>query len=236
MQPNLPVDEERFIPGVYNYCDGWCSACRLSSRCRIYADMQADDAEDPPLAWSEQLAHWFERALNRVRAKSEEAGIDFAEIDVASAKLQDTAPVVSFEHARLISRARAYEEAAFIWQKQRPAEPRSDDELSPSVPTDVVDYFAPVIASKVARAIRSFADEQGSLFRDDDARKDSDGSAKVAILGAERSRSAWADLRDSGLVSNDAVDDFDAGLTWLIEELDRVFPRARHFVRVGFDE
>jgi hypothetical protein len=236
MPLDLPVDEERFIAGVYNYCDGWCSACRLSSRCRVYAEIQADDAEDPPRSWSEQLVHWFERALNLVRKKSHEMGVDFAEVEADGALVEDTAPLVSFEHARLISRARAYQEAVFAWQKQRPAEPRTEGELSPAVPTDVIDYFAPVISSKVARAIRSVAQEQRYMFWHDDARKDSDGSAKVALLGAERSRLAWIDLRDSGLAGNDAVDGFAASLTWLIDELDRVFPRARRFVRIGFDE
>src|SRR5687768_2257063 len=31
-------DEERFIPGIYNYCDRWCERCGFTSRCRVFAD------------------------------------------------------------------------------------------------------------------------------------------------------------------------------------------------------
>jgi len=65
---------------------------------------------------------------------------------------------------------------------------------------------------------------------------DHDGSAKVALVGIERSHAAWLRLVESGLALASEVEPFIADLIWLSDELDRVFPRARAFVRPGFDE
>ena len=32
--------QERFIPGIYNYCDRWCERCDYTHRCRVYRDSQ----------------------------------------------------------------------------------------------------------------------------------------------------------------------------------------------------
>src|ERR1051325_2005352 len=31
--PSEDQDHDRFIPGVYNYCDRWCERCRFNNRC-----------------------------------------------------------------------------------------------------------------------------------------------------------------------------------------------------------
>jgi hypothetical protein len=30
-------DSDRFIDGVFNYCDRWCERCPLTARCRLFA-------------------------------------------------------------------------------------------------------------------------------------------------------------------------------------------------------
>jgi hypothetical protein len=32
--------EERFISGIYNYCDRWCERCRFTAHCRVFATEQ----------------------------------------------------------------------------------------------------------------------------------------------------------------------------------------------------
>jgi hypothetical protein len=73
---------------------------------------------------------------------------------------------------------------------------------------------------------------------DDDsgAGSDADGSAKVALIGIERSHAAWLALIERGVVSASEADPFIADLVWLGRELEEVRPRARAFMRPGFDE
>jgi len=62
------------------------------------------------------------------------------------------------------------------------------------------------------------------------------GSAKVALIGLERSHAAWLRLSELGLASNQEAHDFITQLVWLADALEGRFPRARAFVRPGFDE
>ena len=52
----------------------------------------------------------------------------------------------------------------------------------------------------------------------------------------ERSHAAWLELAHNGLASPAEIEPFIADLIWLSDELERVFPNARAFVRPGFDE
>ena len=65
---------------------------------------------------------------------------------------------------------------------------------------------------------------------------DYDGSAKVALLGIERSHAAWLELVHRGLASPIDIEPLIADLIWLCDELERVFPHARAFVRPGLDQ
>ena len=65
---------------------------------------------------------------------------------------------------------------------------------------------------------------------------DHDGSAKVALLGIDRSHAAWLDLVERGVATQAEVTPFIADLVWLGDALEHVFPNARAFVRPGLDE
>ena len=60
---------ERFITGIYNYCDYWCERCAFTKRCRNYASGRADREQtrgggtDPmPDADATNAAFWDELA------------------------------------------------------------------------------------------------------------------------------------------------------------------------------
>lgn len=180
------------------------------------------------------MRHWLRKTLDLVRKKCTEMDIDFAVVVESTTAFEEQHEVVPIDHARLMVRAKDYETAVFKWQKERPVDPDTFDRSDPRYPRDVIDHFAVFIGGKVSRAVHGLADERAdgvaSRWHDD-----SNGSAKTAILAAERSRLAWRHLQEGGLVSNRAAEAFEQRLTWLILELDRVFPNARRFVRPGFD-
>jgi hypothetical protein len=71
---------------------------------------------------------------------------------------------------------------------------------------------------------------------DDDGNRDSDGSAKIAIIAIERSMHAWSALFE---ILPDKEDDFLKILS-MLEKIKSMtlkeFPGARAFIRPGFDE
>ena len=66
--------------------------------------------------------------------------------------------------------------------------------------------------------------------------RDSDGSAKVALIGIDRSISAWGEMIKHFQDQDDKIVDIIAHLNGLRERTEIEFPKARAFVRPGFDE
>ena len=98
---------------------------------------------------------------------------------------------------------------------------------------EVIRWYQYQIHVKLVRACRSAAEE---ALDHDDFPKDSDGSAKVALIGIDRSMAAW----NTFLIYFPGQK---ASIVPLIQLLGNIrirvenrFPDARDFVRPGFDE
>jgi len=89
-----------------------------------------------------------------------------------------------------------------------------------------------LIASKTRRALSGLNEFDGCR----DYPADHEGSAKVALVGIDRSTMAWADAREMGRTSADDASEFIEELERLSSELEELIPKARAFVRPGFDE
>jgi hypothetical protein len=113
---------------------------------------------------------------------------------------------------------------------QRGAVDSIDD---PSDPRSIVAWFHTVIPAKVVRALKGLASDEPEL-REWPA--DYDGSAKVALIGIDRSHAAWLEIVDRGLAVRGEVEAFVADLVSMRVALEEVFPNARAFVRPAFDE
>jgi hypothetical protein len=103
----------------------------------------------------------------------------------------------------------------------------------PADPEAVILWFHTLVSAKIHRALHGLADDSPE---DRDWPADYDGSAKIALLGIDRSHAAWRALVERGVATDAEGASFIADLVWLGEELERVFPNAHHFVRPGFDE
>ncbi len=231
-----------FIVGIFNYCDRWCEVCAFTSHCRVFADVArmeasldphlravteapplAEDVPPPPPPWMEDIIE----AMNEIarRPPTEEA-------------LGRAEPALLLEHAAIRARSMAYCLAVHHWLQDREEEGQRRRALSERSESNAVDpvaviaWFASLNASKIARGLEGLAEGEG----DGDFPQDHEGSAKVAIIGIERSQSAWRELVAGGIVSALQAEPFLTELAWLVEQLDKVFPLARAFVRPAFDE
>jgi len=70
----------------------------------------------------------------------------------------------------------------------------------------------------------------------DDFPKDSDGSAKVALIAIDRSIAAWGKMLKYFPDQEDELLNILVKLEQLRRNSEKVFPNARTFIRPGFDE
>jgi hypothetical protein len=223
--------QDGFIVGIYNYCDRWCEVCPLTSRCRLFADVAEteasldpmlkpvvdappldEDAAPPPPRWMQELLQELnEAAQNRI----------------SDEEWERLKPRIAPAHELIEGRARDYFIRAHAWV-------RTHDEQAlgnPGDPRAIVDWFHSLIPAKVHRALIGLAEGW-----DVEGPPDYDGSAKVALIGIDRSHEACLDAIACELAPVDETRPLIENLEWLRGELERVFPRARAFVRPALDE
>jgi len=220
-----------FIIGIFNYCDRWCEACAFTSRCRLFADVAETEASLDPGLKALVETHL---ALEEEEATPPPPWLDELLREMDQALLEpkdDDAPAersLPLQHLAIEHRAREYGLRVYAWLRQR--ESHSDD---PTDPHAVIEWFHMLIAVKTHRALHGLADDQPE---DRDWPADYDGSAKVALLGIDRSHLAWLELIERQAASEAEAAPFISDLVWLGEALERVFPNARAFVRPALDE
>jgi hypothetical protein len=200
-----------FIVGIFNYCDSWCAACPFTSRCRLFADgVEREAAHDPTLK-------------PVIDAPPLPGGAPPGPPASGRRTIQPG-------HAPLCEHARTYVDRVFAWLRSHERFAEASD---PEDPRAVVTWFYSMIYVKIHRAVRRLADDDRA-GRDWPA--DDDGSAKVALLAVERSQVAWIRIVELGMATWNEAEPFLRQLLWLHDEIERVFPGARAFVRPGFDE
>jgi hypothetical protein len=221
-----------FIVGIFNYCDRWCEACAFTSRCRLFADVAETEASldpnlkaivqapvlpheapPPPPPWMEEMIRDLNEAATKVAVGEDD-------------ERPRRAPPE--EQLAIEARARDYCVRVHRWLRAR-----SYTALDPGDPFAVIGWFETMIPAKVHRAIQGLAEDWPE---ERDWPPDHDGSAKVALIGIERSHAAWLELVELGRAVHSEVAPFIADLLWLTDALERLFPKARAFVRPGFDE
>ncbi len=100
--------------------------------------------------------------------------------------------------------------------------------------TEIIRWYQWQIHVKLKRAIQSASTEESLDF--DEYPKDSDGSAKVALIGMDRSMSAWKILLIAFPEQEKQIINFVAMLEHIKNRVETQFPHARDFIRPGFDE
>jgi cobalamin-dependent methionine synthase I len=98
---------------------------------------------------------------------------------------------------------------------------------------EVIRWYQFFIAVKLMRAVRGTFDEEEE--RDIDFPSDSDGSAKIALIATDRSIAAWGVIRYYMTGGAQDVIDMITLLDDLRQAVEKTFPKARSFIRPGFD-
>jgi len=237
------------ISGIYNYCDRWCERCPLSSRCLLYATEQEDGDDSRESRDIQNEAFWrklssiFQETREMVLEWAQEAGIELAELsEDDEVKLRRRHRLA--DNHPLARAGKKYANAASDWFREFDqmveisdlAKTESDIEEAELLidAREIIYWYQYQIAVKTMRALSSRNDEleeEPVGFP-----KDSDGSAKVALLGIDRSIAAWRLMQLSVPDRADSIVPLILQLETLRYRVERKFPDARDFVRPGFDE
>ena len=248
---------QEHISGIYNYCDRWCERCPFTSRClnfemseEKFGDLQSTDVTNE--AFWEKLGETLHETLTMVKEMAAEKGIDLDAIDIEEEQAErrfeerSVARMTTHLAKSYISMTNNWFDAnVYIYEDDEGAfEAISAPNSTYSTPrkdtrplidgVDVIRWYQHQIYVKLKRAYNSIQDEK--LEELDDFPKDSDGSTKVALIGIDRSISAWGEILKFLPDQKENILGIIAHLERLRNRTEADFPAARAFVRPGFDE
>jgi len=235
--------DERFIAGIYNYCDRRCERCPQTLRCLNFS-LSEEEFSDPETHDIRNAAFWRKlseilgETLELLRETGKKWGIELETLD----SVRDTESIGAQDEAaenHVICRAaQSYNKIVEDWFKER-------EMFSFGIPSvvnegvdveeafEVIRWYPYFIAAKVIRAIRGKKEEEEA--RCDEFASDADGSAKIALIGIDRSIGAWAVIPRYNRLHTESVFEIISLLDLLRQAVEETFPRARSFIRPGFD-
>lgn len=242
------------IPGIYNYCDRWCERCAFTRRCMVFAMEQKDFPPQESLdirnrEFWDGIDAMFKLTLELVHDLAGERGIDLNAVDLEAVEEQHRKKwrrVISHPLARAAKRyssmvtewlglhGNVFKEKGEALEKELDlgmAEPEvTAAELIDAV--QVIQWYQHQIAVKIMRALGG--EEPPEEL--EEFPRGADGSAKVALMGIDRSIGAWGTLRRQFQEESHGIMNILFDLDRLRRAVEERFPQARRFVRPGFDQ
>jgi hypothetical protein len=245
--------KKQFIDGIFNYCDRWCERCPMTARCRVFAMEQvhrkhAENLDEKNEAFWSELDAIFSETAESMADDAHELGFDLdldpnsdpGEVEEDTSETWKPRRPKRTRLPTLTASAEQYMKAVQTFLDQHREQ---CDEKAKSFPLladamDVIQWYYMFVTVKLHRAARTHEPEDGDIEEDEAEfhRDDADGSAKLVLIGIDRSIQSWAVMRQQ-LPSLSA--DILKLLLSLVDLRDRVesaFPNARRFKRPGFED
>jgi hypothetical protein len=227
----------------------------FTSRC-LNNDISEEELDDSKSIDSnnkeffEKLHTIFQQTKEMLTEKAEEMGIDLNSLDMEheienerkkrEEARQHELSGASLEYSKIVSTWMEKEYALFeekqeslnTFQKIGVNEDRLRYEVDSINGTlEIIHWYKDQIYIKIIRALT----RDDEIEEDEGLKNDSDGSAKVALIGMDRSIGAWGKLQELFPEKTDGILDILVHLDRLRRNTEKTFPHARSFVRPGFD-
>jgi len=202
------VNDPKMIPGIYNYCDRWCERCEFTQQCAnfVISEDQFPDDEDLDINnkhfW-EKLSNIFQVTMEMVMETAKEQGINLDKIDyetIEKAEKQIDEKATNLESSLMskvyIGLVKNWFESSEDIFNEKLEELQKIEELGlpDSTPVreaddlkeivEVIRWYQYQIHMKIIRASKGKLEDDNET--EDEYPKDSDGSAKVALIGIDR--------------------------------------------------
>lgn len=252
------AENPNFISGIYNYCDRWCERCSFTSHCMVFA-MDEERSDDPAAhdlsseTFWEAINETLRVTLEMLQEMMEEQGIDLDSL-VDEADMEEERRIEEAAGNHECARAAGvYADMVDAWfDSAEDLFLDKEDELNLRVrlnvmgddpqgefagiedAVEVIRWYQYQVQVKLLRALHGAFEERPAIL--DEFPKDSDGSAKVALIAMDRSIAAWGELHRQFPEAQDDILDILVQLDRLRRKTEQQFPEARAFVRPGFDE
>ena len=236
-------NNKNMIPGIHNYCDRWCERCKFTQQCSTYVPTDSTNLDTN----FESIGEILTSTIEMIHELSKRYGIDLDSIDYDAYEeenLKIRKEAGSFKSSIL---SKAYIDLVETWlnssenmltnkiEELRQLEENGipninfENELKNlKEAIEVICWYKHLIYVKLMRATTGTVDN-----RDND---DNNGSAKVALIGIDRSIVAWAKLLSFFPEQEDKLLDILVHLERLRRHTENEFPNARAFKRPGFDD
>jgi hypothetical protein len=249
--------KQKFIPGIYNYCDRWCERCTFTSRCRSFVAPGKNSTETNDIknkAFWDSVSLNLDKAMRLLHRAAKRYGFEGnmslnntdEQLVVEQADLIDTA-TRKHELMQLCKQYRgvvleffkgvdSYKYKARELARQVILGIKSNSEALKTVAgiddcLDIIQWYVFFIDAKLQRALRAkMSIEESEVFE-----YDRDGSAKIALIAIDRSIGAWTRLYDLLPATEDYAFNGLAILGRLKNKTNEEFPAAMQFKRPGFD-
>lgn len=252
------ITDAGFIPGIYNYCDRWCEKCELCLRCMSFVmgkkleekggfNIDKEIVQGEEGVWP-RLKSVFESTYEVLHEVAEERGIEVEDIYASEnidrefwgedfeGNAKSEKYIAFIESSDIIRICMIYEDLAdkclekifefFDEQQQdKTAEKAADEAL------DVINWYLDLIQAKMRRALYGYYQSEEKGKQDDDY----NGSAKVALIAADRSLEKWKVLYSRCVVFKKEISHLIVILEQLRIDIEGHFPDARAFLRPGFE-
>ena len=235
--------DKRLIPGIYNYCDRWCERCPQTHRClnfsigeEEFSDPQTRDIRNE--AFWKKLSEIFRETLEMLKEEGKKWGTDLESLDSES----DTEHIRVSDGAvqdHVIPRAaKSYAKMVEDWFQEREEHLIEtatvlSEEVNLEEALEVIRWYQYFIAAKAMRAILGKMEDEKD--GGDEFPSDADGSGKIALIAIDRSIGAWAVIPHHYPRYAESVLEIISFLDRLGQAVEETFPKARSFIRHGFD-
>ena len=229
------------ISGIYNYCDRWCERCPLTSRCLVYATEQVghngtiENNDDRNEAFWHKLSAILVETRELISDWASEAGLDLTQLPEEEPKNRKRRRQLADNHP-LARAGKKYANNASDWFRGFDHLEKNEQSEQLEDAREVIQWYQYQIAVKLMRALSCRTDGWEDEPEMADFPKDSDGSAKVALIGIDRSIAAWRWVQLSLPERLESIVPLILQLERLRQRVEKTFPEAREFVRPGFDE
>lgn len=244
--------EPKYIPGIYNYCDRWCERCQFTSRCLNYSLEEDQNCKLEEIDRANErfwygIEDAFELAFSLIEHLAKEEGIALESIEIDEDDEIDNKVHIlthlSMNYANMVdewfkNNQNIRDNELLKPQKQshlKSIHPQTTEiPISLKEVVEVINYYQYAITVKLSRAIKS-RDNEAKIGLEDIV-KDSNGSAKVALIEIDRSINAWSELLKYFEAEPRGILKIINYLKQIREIAEKEFPNARLFIRPGFDE
>ena len=252
------VNNPNNIPGIYNYCDRWCERCNFTSKCANYSisdeQFSGEDMDLKNEKFWNKLSEIFQITMEMLVEKAEEMGIDLKDLDDMEDDefkereekrdkiiVENESVALSKKYYNIVTEwfksvQSIFDEKDQEWKtKLKLGLPIEDNDEINDI-AEVIRWYQYQINVKLIRATKGKIDEKEDYELREEFPKDSDGSAKVALIGVDRSISSWGKM----LQHFPQLEDEILPILVILKKLQRLteeeFPEARSFKRIGFDD